>query len=77
MPLKFGEPSFQNHLAVARAYGLEPRVLMLAGLALDVDEPEDLVTLAAEGGITESARLARAWVDAGAGATRPVPPRVA
>ena len=77
MPLKFGEPSFQNHLAVARACGLEPRVLMLTGLALDVDEPEDLVTLAAEGGTIESARLARAWVDAGAGATRPVPPRVA
>src|SRR3989454_1041516 len=46
MPLKFGEPSFQSHLAAARARGLEPRVLMLAGLALDVDAPEDLAPLA-------------------------------
>src|SRR3989449_5265732 len=59
MPLKFGEPSFQNHLAAARARGLEPRVMMLAGLALDVDAPDDLVALAAEGGATESARLVR------------------
>src|SRR5438552_1722957 len=36
MPLKFGEPSFQNHLAAARALGLEPRVTVLPGLALDV-----------------------------------------
>ncbi|OLE49660.1 MAG: hypothetical protein AUG01_04810 [Candidatus Rokubacteria bacterium 13_1_20CM_2_69_58] len=77
MPLKFGEPSFQSHLAAARARGLEPRVLMLAGLALDVDAPEDLAALAAEGGVTESARLVRAWADAGAGSARPVPPRVA
>src|SRR5206468_1938746 len=44
MPLKFGEPSFQSHLAAARARGLEPRVLMLAGLALDVDAAARLST---------------------------------
>jgi 2-phospho-L-lactate guanylyltransferase len=76
MPLKFGEPSFQNHLAAARARGLEPRVMGLAGLALDVDAPEDLATLAAEGGATASARLVRAWA-VGAGSAMPVPPWVA
>jgi 2-phospho-L-lactate/phosphoenolpyruvate guanylyltransferase len=77
MPLKFGEPSFQNHLAAARARGLEPRVMTLAGLALDVDAPDDLAALAAEGGATESARLVRAWADAGTRSARPVPPWVA
>jgi 2-phospho-L-lactate guanylyltransferase len=77
MPLKFGEPSFQNHLTAARARGLEPRVMVLAGLALDVDAPEDLEALAVEGGTTESARLVRAWMGGGAGAAGPVPPRVA
>ena len=77
MPLKFGEPSFQNHLAAARARGLEPRVLTLAGLALDVDAPEDLATLAAEGGATASGRLVRAWASVGTGSSKPGPPWVA
>jgi 2-phospho-L-lactate guanylyltransferase len=61
MPLKFGEPSFQNHLGAARARGLEPRVLVLRGLGLDVDAPEDLTALLAEGPTTESGRLVRRW----------------
>src|SRR3989441_1242123 len=72
-----GEAANSSHTAAARARGLEPRVLMLAGLALDVDAPEDLAALAAEGGVTESARLVRAWADVRAGSARPVPPRVA
>ena len=73
MELTFGEPSFQNHLAAARARGLEPRVMRLAGLALDVDGPEDLVALALHGGATASARLARRWTAVGATPARPVP----
>lgn len=69
MPLRFGEPSFARHLADARRRGLEPRVLALAGLALDVDGPEDLAILAARGGGTESGRLAAGWL----GVPRPVP----
>jgi 2-phospho-L-lactate guanylyltransferase len=61
MPLKFGEPSFENHLGGARAGGLEPRILRLRGLGLDVDAPEDLAALVAEAPATESARLVRAW----------------
>lgn len=57
MPLTFGEPSFENHLAAARQRGLRPRVLSLPGLALDIDGPDDLAVLVAERGATESARL--------------------
>jgi 2-phospho-L-lactate guanylyltransferase len=38
----FGAGSFREHLARARAAGAEVRVCRLAGLALDVDQPEDL-----------------------------------
>jgi len=74
MPLKFGEPSFQNHLAAARALGLEPRVTVLPGLALDVDAPEDVAALATAGGTTESARVVRAWASVGARSARLRPP---
>ena len=61
MPLRFGEPSFDNHLAAARALRLAPRTLALPGLALDVDTPEDLRALAAAGAHTESGRLVAGW----------------
>lgn len=55
MGLKFGEPSFANHLRAARARGFEPKVLRLPGLSLDVDGPEDLRAL------LESERKTRSW----------------
>jgi 2-phospho-L-lactate guanylyltransferase len=61
MPLTFGEPSFQNHLAAAGRRGLTPRVLDLPRLGLDVDTSEDLRALLAEGPATESGRLLAAW----------------
>jgi 2-phospho-L-lactate guanylyltransferase len=61
MPLKFGEPSFDNHLLAARQRGLRPAVLRLPGLGLDVDAPEDLDALLARGPATRSARLAAAF----------------
>jgi len=45
MALKFGEPSFANHLIAARRRGLNPVVLDLPGLGLDIDGPEDLRAL--------------------------------
>jgi 2-phospho-L-lactate/phosphoenolpyruvate guanylyltransferase len=57
MPLRFGEPSFDQHLHAARARGLSPLVLPLPGLALDVDAPEDLALLLERGPGTRSARL--------------------
>lgn len=61
MPLEFGEPSFDNHLAAARARGLTPQVLPLPGLGVDIDGPEDLAVLLAEGAATESGRLLARW----------------
>ena len=57
MPLKFGEPSFDNHLVAARAAGLRPLVRRLPGLGLDIDAPEDLAPLLERGSSTRSARL--------------------
>ncbi len=61
MPLTFGEPSFDDHVATARRHGLEPRLLRLPGLALDVDGADDLWALLAAGGATESGRLLAGW----------------
>ena len=41
----FGPGSFARHLAAAAALRAECRVLRLPGLALDIDEPSDLVQL--------------------------------
>ena len=61
MALTFGEPSFANHLAAARAAGLVPRVLELPGIGLDVDAPDDLPVLLERGPDTRSARLLRGF----------------
>jgi 2-phospho-L-lactate guanylyltransferase len=44
-PPSFGPGSFARHLAQAEARGLACRVVELAGLALDIDEPRDLAAL--------------------------------
>jgi 2-phospho-L-lactate/phosphoenolpyruvate guanylyltransferase len=62
MALKFGEPSFANHLTAARRRGLEPAILQLRGLALDIDGPEDLQALRERGAGTASGRLVAAWL---------------
>jgi 2-phospho-L-lactate guanylyltransferase len=61
MPLTFGEPSFDHHLATARGRGLALRVLRLPGLGLDIDDVDDVRALLAEGAATESGRLLAAW----------------
>lgn len=62
MPLRFGEPSFQDHLATARGRRLVPRVLSLPGLGLDIDDPADVLALATRDRSIESARLLAGWV---------------
>jgi 2-phospho-L-lactate guanylyltransferase len=42
VPLTFGTDSFLPHLAAARRCGIEPKVLKLPRVALDIDTPEDL-----------------------------------
>ena len=45
IPFHFGDDSFRRHLAEARHRGIEPRVLRLPGLALDIDTAEDVRAL--------------------------------
>ena len=42
MPLRFGDDSFLPHLAAARALGIEPAIVQLPGISLDIDHPADL-----------------------------------
>jgi 2-phospho-L-lactate guanylyltransferase len=42
VPLRFGENSYFPHLEAARAAGIEPRILRLPGIAMDIDNPDDL-----------------------------------
>lgn len=42
VPLAFGDDSFRPHLAAARARGIEPAVLRLPRIALDIDHAQDL-----------------------------------
>ena len=60
VPLRFGEPSFADHLAAARSRGIEPVVLQLAGAGLDIDRPEDLALLLVQGAGTRAASVLRA-----------------
>ena len=59
VPLRFGDNSFFPHLAAARAHGLEPRIVHLPRMALDIDTPEDLALFLA----TPSRTRARALLD--------------
>ena len=69
-PLRFGNDSFKPHLAAARATGKECVVLHLPGIAIDVDNPEDLQRLLAQPGETRSQSLLRQWLRDGLSLTR-------
>ena len=45
VPLRFGDNSFYPHLDAARGQGIDPVVVRCAGIAMDVDNPADLVML--------------------------------
>jgi 2-phospho-L-lactate/phosphoenolpyruvate guanylyltransferase len=45
MQLRFGDDSFLPHLAAARALGIEPTIVKLPGIGLDIDQPWDLEAL--------------------------------
>ena len=44
VPLRFGDNSFYPHLQAAEMVGIRPNVVHLPGIALDIDNPEDLVS---------------------------------
>jgi len=54
IPFSFGNDSFQPHLASARKIGIEPRVIDLPGIGLDIDTPDDLWMLIERGGETHT-----------------------
>jgi 2-phospho-L-lactate/phosphoenolpyruvate guanylyltransferase len=60
-PLRFGNDSFKPHHAAAQATGKPCVVLNFAGIALDVDNPEDLQRLISVPGETRAQRLAREY----------------
>src|SRR6266404_8923395 len=60
-PLRFGNDSFKPHLAAARATGKPCVVLQLPGIAVDVDNPEDVQKLLAHPGDTRTQSLLRRW----------------
>jgi 2-phospho-L-lactate guanylyltransferase len=60
-PARFGNDSFQPHHAAAQATGKPCVLLSLPGIALDVDNPSDLLALASAPGETHAQRLIRQW----------------
>jgi len=58
-PLRFGNDSFKPHHAAARTTGKPCVVLQLPGIAVDIDNPEDLQKLIALPGDARAQRLAR------------------
>ena len=42
VPLRFGEDSYYPHLAAARAAGIEPSIVELPGIGMDIDHPADI-----------------------------------
>src|SRR6185437_8201177 len=57
VPLRFGDNSFFPHLDAARACGIEPAVLPLPGIGLDIDTPEDLAAFLARPSRTRARAL--------------------
>ena len=57
MATRFGPGSFARHQDAARAAGAVVTVLRAAGLALDIDTPQDLGALCAAGSDTETSRF--------------------
>jgi 2-phospho-L-lactate/phosphoenolpyruvate guanylyltransferase len=43
VPLRFGDDSYFPHLSSARRCGIEPTVVRLPGIGLDIDHPVDLL----------------------------------
>jgi len=44
VPLRFGDNSFYPHIQAAEACGIRPNIVHLPGIALDIDNPGDVVS---------------------------------
>jgi 2-phospho-L-lactate guanylyltransferase len=61
VPLRFGSDSFYPHLDAARSCGIEPKVVRLPHIALDIDTPEDLALLLRTPASTRTHVLLERW----------------
>jgi 2-phospho-L-lactate guanylyltransferase (CobY/MobA/RfbA family) len=59
VPLRFGAHSFVPHLAAAKRCAIEPTVVHLPRIALDIDTPDDVAQFLA----TPSSARARALLE--------------
>jgi 2-phospho-L-lactate guanylyltransferase len=57
VPLRFGDNSYFPHLDAARACGIEPTILPLPGIGLDIDTPDDLAAFLAKPSRTRARAL--------------------
>ena len=69
VPLRFGDDSFLPHLAAAQQRGIEPAILRVPGIGLDIDRPEDLARLARMRPLRWNRTLA--WIEAAGRAGAP------
>jgi len=42
VPLRFGDDSYFPHLAAARKFDIDPAIVRLPGIGMDIDHPEDV-----------------------------------
>lgn len=65
VPLRFGDDSFEPHLQAAREARLDPTILTLPGIALDLDQPQDVRAFLAvpAASHTKAALLLRKWLN--------------
>ena len=61
VPLRFGADSFFPHLAAAKGRGIDPTVLKLPRIALDIDTPDDLALFLATPSHTRARALLETW----------------
>jgi len=61
VPLRFGVDSFLPHLAAARRCAIEPKVVRLPRIALDIDTPADLSLFLATPSPTRTRALLEQW----------------
>jgi 2-phospho-L-lactate guanylyltransferase len=61
VPLRFGENSFFPHLDAAKAHGIEPKVVHLPRIALDIDTPKDLALFLRTPSQTRARALLQQW----------------
>ena len=61
VPLRFGDNSFFPHLDAAKTHGIEPEVVHLPHIGLDIDTPEDLALFLQTPSQTRAHALLQRW----------------